>query len=325
MRRCRASRRRSTGRPDARDGWRAGEGVICDDAERVDVVRRGGRMPARLLRREVLHRTHHLTGGRERHLIRDPSDAEVGDLDAPVGRDEQVAGLDVAVHEAGRVGYLQSGCGLRHDVEYAVGREHLLALEHRREGLPRHELHDEVGRAVFLSVVEDVGDALVVAEGGVPRLGAEALEEAGVAEVLVLEDLDGDGASDHEVGGLPHLPHAADRDPARQLVSPTEGEAARGSHLFSTASMTFFASGPAVPLPDPDCPLPAPSSSSTATATCGSSAGAKPVYQSVYGSFLPFCAVPDLPPTSTPSILAPLATPLATLATISWVIVAATS
>src|SRR5690606_41211193 len=80
-----------------------------------------------------------------------------------------------------------------------------------------------------------------------------------------------------------------------------------------------------VPLPDPDCPLPAPSSSSTATATCGSVAGAKPVYQSVYGSFLPFCAVPDLPPTSTPSILAPLATPLATLATISWVIVAATS
>src|SRR5690606_34877803 len=191
------------------------------------------------------------------------------------------AGLDVAVHEAGRVRGLECGCRLGHDVEHAVGREHLLALEHRREGLAGHEFHHEVGGAVLLAVVEHVRDALVVDEGCVPRLGPEALEEAGVAEVLVFEDLDGDGASDHEVGGLPHLPHAADRDPARQLVSPTEGEAACGSHLFSTASMTFFASGPAVPLPDPDCPLPAPSSSSTATATCGSSAGAKPVYQSV--------------------------------------------
>ena len=87
-----------------------------------------------------------------------------------------------------------------------------LALEDRRERLTGNELHHEVGAAVLLAVVEDVGDALVVDERGVPGLGAEALEEAGVAEVLVLEDLDGDGAPDDEVGGLPHLAHAADGD-----------------------------------------------------------------------------------------------------------------
>ena len=81
-----------------------------------------------------------------------------------------------------------------------------------RERLAGNELHDEVGAAVLLAVVEDVGDALVVDERGVAGLGAEALEEAGVAQVLVLEDLDGDGAADDEVGRLPDLAHAADRD-----------------------------------------------------------------------------------------------------------------
>ena len=168
--------------------------------------------PARLLGREVLHGAHDLAGRGERHLVGDAGDAEVGDLDAAVGRDQQVAGLDVAVHEAGGVGGLQRRRGLGDDVEHLVGREHALPLEDRRERLAGHELHDEVGAAVLLAVVEDVGDALVVDERGVAGLGAEPLEEAGVAEVLVLEDLDRDGAADDEVGRLPDLAHAADRD-----------------------------------------------------------------------------------------------------------------
>ena len=147
-------------------------------------------------------------------------------LTRPSGVIEQVAGLDVAVHEAGGVGGLQGRRGLRDDVEHLVGRQDAIALEHGRHGLAGHELHDEVGAALFLAVVEDVGDALVVDEGGVTRLGAEPLEEPGVAQVLVLQDLDGDGAADDEVGGLPDLAHAADGDSGRQFVTPTEGESA---------------------------------------------------------------------------------------------------
>ena len=71
----------------ARERATAGEGLVGDDAERVDVGagRRG--VPARLLGREVLHGAHDLAGGRERHLVGDAGDAEVGDLDAAVGRD----------------------------------------------------------------------------------------------------------------------------------------------------------------------------------------------------------------------------------------------
>jgi hypothetical protein len=77
--------------------------------------------------------------------------------------------------------------------------------------------------------------------------------------------------------------------------------------------------------PEPDRPRPPPSSTRTATATFGESAGAKPVNHRVYGSSAPFWAVPVLPATSTPLILAFDATPLWTSSIIIRVMVAAVS
>ena len=211
-------------------------------------------MAGRLLGREVLDRSHDLAGRGERNLVGDARDAEVGDLHPTVGGDEEVAGLDVAVHESRGVRGLQRGGRLRDDVEGLVAGERPVPLEDRRQGLAGDELHDEERRARLLAVVEDAGDALVVDEGGVPGLGAEALEEAGIPHVLVFEDLDRDGPPDDMVGGFPHFTHAADRDPRIQLVAAAEGHSLRRSHLPSTASMTCFAMGAAMVLPLPDCP-----------------------------------------------------------------------
>src|SRR5690606_7258549 len=205
------------------------------------------------------------------------------------------------------------------------GGQRRVALEHGRERLAGHELHDEVGRAVLLAVVEDARDALVVHEGGVAGLGAEALEEARIPHVLVFEDLDRDSAADDVVGRLPHLAHAADGDTGTQLITPAERHTLRWPHCASTASMTFFAMGAAIVFPEPFCPMPPPSSTTTATATSGSSAGANPENHSVYGRSPPFAAVPVLPATSTPSILAPVAAPSATLDTIMSVMASASS
>src|SRR5690606_17187962 len=308
-----------------REGTLAGEALVGDDAERVRVGRRGRRMSGRLLRRQVLHGSHDLPGRGQRHLVGDARDAEVGGLHPPVGRDEQVAGLDVAVHQTGGVRGLQRGGRLRDDVEGLVGAQGAVALEDRGERLTGDELHDEVGAAVLLAVVEDAGDALVVDERRVARFGAEALEEPGVPHVLVLEDLDRHRAADDVIRRLPHLAHAADRDPRLQLVATTERHTLRRPHLPSTASMTLFAIGAASVSPVPDCPIPPPSSTTTATATCGSSAGAKPVNHNVYGSSLLFSAVPVFPATSIPSILAPCAAPFMTLATMDAVTSSATS
>jgi hypothetical protein len=209
-------------------------------------------MSRRLLGRQVLHGAHDLTGRGQRNLVGDARDAEVGDLHAAVRRDQQVAGLDVAVHEARGVGRLQRRGGLRDVVEDGVGRQRVVALEARRQRLTGHELHHEVCRAVLLAVVEDARDALMVHEGRVPGLGAEALEEARIPHVFVFEDLDRDGAADDVVGGFPHLAHSADRDARTQLVASAERHTLGWPHCASTASMTFFAMGAAIEFPSPD-------------------------------------------------------------------------
>ncbi|BDZ45395.1 hypothetical protein GCM10025866_13040 [Naasia aerilata] len=155
------------------------------------------------------------------------------------------------MHEARRVGGLQRGRGLRDDVEHPVGGQDALALEDGGERLAGHELHHEVGAALLLAVVVDVGDALMVHESGVAGLRAEALEEAGVAQILVLEDLDGDGAPDDEIRGFPDLAHAADGDTVLELVATAEGDASDRPHRFSTASNTCFAMGAATRFPNP--------------------------------------------------------------------------
>ena len=63
---------------------------------------RGG-VAARLLRAEVVDAAHRHAARGDRRFGRGLGDAEVGDLDAAVGREEDVAGLDVAMDDAPRV------------------------------------------------------------------------------------------------------------------------------------------------------------------------------------------------------------------------------
>ncbi|MCY1234098.1 hypothetical protein D9M72_466700 [compost metagenome] len=77
-----------------------GEALVADDAERVDVRGAGGGLSGCLLRCEVLGRAHDLTGLGQRDLVRQPGDAEVCDFDAAIRGDQQVAGLNVTVHQA---------------------------------------------------------------------------------------------------------------------------------------------------------------------------------------------------------------------------------
>ena len=147
--------------------------------------------PGGLFGREVLGGSHHLAGLRQRNLVGQAGDAEVGDLDPAVGSDQQVARLDVAVHQALGVGDGQRPGGLGHHGQGAVRGQDLLMLDDAAQRLAGDQFHDQVGGALLLAVVEDIGDAHVVQERGVACLCAEPLEEAGIARVLLLEHLDG--------------------------------------------------------------------------------------------------------------------------------------
>ena len=96
--------------------------------------------------------------------------------------------------------------------------ENLLALENGAQCFARHQLHDQIGTAFFFAVVKDIGDALVVDECCVLSLGPKALPEAGVTEVLLFQNLDGDVSANDGVICLPHLAHSANRDAGNQLI-----------------------------------------------------------------------------------------------------------
>ena len=89
----------------ARERRLTGEQLEEDDAGRVDVRALIARAAADLFRRAVRDRAHHhaSTG---RHVIEldRAGEAEICDLHDPVVGDQDVLGLDVAMHETGAVG-----------------------------------------------------------------------------------------------------------------------------------------------------------------------------------------------------------------------------
>ena len=179
------------------NGPAAGEALEGDDAERVDVGGRAWRCrPAACSGERYCGRAHDLAGLGQRHPLGGAGDAEVGDLDPAVGRDEQVGRLDVAVDDAGGVGGADRVGGLRHQVARRLGVQRPV----RRASAPRaagRRPAPSPGRAgvrpsAVLAVVVDRGDARVVERGGVLRLGGEAGAERRVVGVLGLEQLDRD-------------------------------------------------------------------------------------------------------------------------------------
>ena len=92
-------------------------------------------------------------------------DAEVGDPGGAVVADEDVAGLDVAVHDAGLVRGGEGGGHLAADPGHLRRRERA-GRSAGRPGSGREVLHDEAGAALVVHDVEDRHGVGVVQTGG---------------------------------------------------------------------------------------------------------------------------------------------------------------
>ena len=131
----------------ATKGRRPGQALERHDAERVDVGG-GGRGPALgLLGGEVLRGAHHLAGAGQPDALGRAGDAEVGDLDLPVGRDEQVGRLHVAVHDAVACAAPRASAAWASRSRTAVGSMGTPGAQHRRQRLAVDQLHHQVGPA----------------------------------------------------------------------------------------------------------------------------------------------------------------------------------
>jgi hypothetical protein len=197
---------------------RTGECFVEDDAEGVEVGPAIDRGALDLLGGQVLGGTHHRAVAGEVGALRRFGDAEVGDQNPTVARQQDVGRLDVAVDEAAGVGGTEGIGHLGADGEYGVELEGPVLVEVGPHGGADHQLHDDGVDAVLGEGVVDRDDGGVGQPGGGDGLAPESLDEGMVAGQVRVEDLDGDLAGQHLVGGPPDLGHTARRDRVVQPV-----------------------------------------------------------------------------------------------------------
>ena len=210
----------------ARDGGTTGEHLVEHEPDGVEVGAGVGRAVLDLLGREVGDGAEEGAGasGRGRRAHR-AGEAEVGHLHVPLGRDEDVLGLDVAVQDVaamGRAGALEDRGD---EVERLARGEGALLLEEVAQGLPIDELHREEEETVVLTLVEHADDVRVRQPRRRPRLPAESPDELGVAGEIDAHDLEGDLSIEAGVEGRVDAAHAAVGEVGEHRVAPVDRSA----------------------------------------------------------------------------------------------------
>jgi hypothetical protein len=192
----------------------AGQELERDDPERVEVARRRRALAARLLRREVAGGAEDRAGLRERVEACRARDPEVGDLDVATLVEEQVARLDVAVHDPRRVRRVERSRGVREPRERPARLGRPSIRDQVLERPAADVLHDDERARVVLADVEDRDDVRVARQPcRGERLALEPLPERLVARVRLGQHLQRDAPAELGVGDEVDLAHAARSDP----------------------------------------------------------------------------------------------------------------
>ncbi len=160
-------------------------------------------------------------------------DTDVGELDDRVRSDdrrsrrgdEDVAGCDVPVHDAGLVSGGERGGDLRPDDGDLLRRERAALGEQAAEAARGQMLHDEPEQAVLGQHVEDRHDVRVVQGRGDPGLARRVIQRSlGLdgGQVPNLHPLDRDVAPEHLIARPPDRPRPARADQLAQPVPAGE-------------------------------------------------------------------------------------------------------
>ncbi len=143
-----------------------GEALVEHEPEGVDVGSTVEPSAPDLLGRQVLGGSHHHVVARQViAAVQSLGDAEVGEQDAAIRRHEDVAGLDVTMHEAGLVRGVEGSRHAGPDVNRQFRAEPRLHVEELAEALAVDELHDDRLAAALLEYVVH-GDDVRMGEPG---------------------------------------------------------------------------------------------------------------------------------------------------------------
>jgi len=197
---------------------RAGECFVQHHAERVDIGAVADVFLAAgddLLGRHVLRRPEHHAGHRQPPLVaaaqhRDPEVDDPRDLRAGlVDLDDDVLGLEVAVHEAGGMRVLEPFEQLRDHRDHARACERALRDQIGEVGAARELEHHQLLLRRGLADVDHRDQVLVRQPRRDRCLALEPLHHRRIGEQMIVEHLDRDLATDLDMPCAIHHTHAA--------------------------------------------------------------------------------------------------------------------
>ena len=227
----------------ALEGRLAAEELVEHGAEGPDVrAHVDAEIALELLRRHEAGRTEELAarGQRVPGVGEDLGDAEVEHLEQRPAvealGDEEVGGLDVAVHDADGVSLGDGFAGLEHEVDGVGGRERAGAAHAIAKRFAVELLHDHEGLAALEGThVQHATDVLALELGHDASFALETLEGARVGAVE--HELDGDRLLELEVIRREHHAHAAAAELAHDAVLARDDIAGTdvGSWLFGVS------------------------------------------------------------------------------------------
>ena len=217
-RRRRQDRGQGIARRAAIEGTLGGEHLVDHAAEREDVARRSGGLAADLLGRHVADRSQECPrAGHHRRrlgLVAEADDlrarqAEVEHLDVAGRLEENVGGLDVAMHDVVRVRRGEPAGDADRDAQRVVQRQRPVATDPLGEVLALEQLgHREADLALAREVV-DGEDVWVRDPGQGLGLALESLERLGIVRHRFRQHLHRHPAVEMAVAGDVDLSHAA--------------------------------------------------------------------------------------------------------------------
>ena len=123
--------------------------------------------------------------------------------DRVAGGQEDVARLDVAVHDPVAVGVTQRAGHVAHDLHRVRDRQLLLPGDPHAEGFARHEGHDEVRQAIGLAGIQERQDVGMGQPGDRLDFPDETVDPH-LGDHLGSQDLDGHQAAMLQVLGPEH-------------------------------------------------------------------------------------------------------------------------
>ena len=230
-----ATAERQGRRPRAEPGRR--RQLVKHRAEAVEIAALVERPSEVLLGRHVVRRAGTIGDqGRRGANLGGAADArertgqsEVHDLHRPVGGDEDVAGLEVAVEDALGVRVADRRRDLDAEPAHLLERQRAVA-EPVQQRLPLDVLHDETGPVLVVDDVVDLRDVRVIEQRDGAGLALQEDAIPGAFDQRVAEHLDGDVAIQARIAREEHFRHAASAQLPDDLVAAdlcAEGEVDR--------------------------------------------------------------------------------------------------